>query len=214
MPICGYNAGDKPVRRMWYKITPKGIESFTKVFTDTLASEYGGKWRRFADTLKEQVGPEAPTDSTLRELATVEGASRARSSTIRPLDGALRIPLTRQYYSSKELAWMVAGEFPVRFYESDPHGGFSAALLQEMAVRGHALEHAAGLLKMTRDRLERIVAMNGKPIDGHEYFDIINYYSSDPVDQRHLAELLGARVGPPPTEQSNGHTNGKARAVK
>lgn len=214
MPVCGYNAGDIPVRRMWYKITPSGIKNFTRVFADTLASEYGGKWRRFADALKEQVGTGAPTDSTLRELATVSGASGARSRTVRSLDGAIRVPLTRQYYSSEELAWMVAGEFPVRFCESDPHGGFSAALLQEMAARGHTMEHTTGLINMPLDRLERIIAMNGKPLYGHEYFDIINYYSSAPDDQRHLAALLGARVVAQSTEQSNGHANGKARASK
>lgn len=198
---------------MWYKITPDGIENFTRVFADTLGSEYGGKWRRFSDTLKQQVGPSAPTDSTLRELATIDGASRAKSGTIRPLDGALRIPLTRLYYSAKELAWMVAGEFPVRFYENEPHGAFSAALLQEMAVRGHSVESVAGTLKMPVDRLIRIIALNGKPLHGHEYFDVINYYSSDPVDQRHLATLLGAKIdNAAQTRQSAGKKNGKANA--
>lgn len=197
---------------MWYKVTPKGLENFTKVFTDTLASEYGGKWRTFAKALKVQAGEGAPTDSTLKELATIEGAERAKASTIRPLDGALRIPLTRQYYSAKELAWMVAGEFPVRFYESDPHGGFSAALLQEIATRGHALERAAGELGISLDRLERIIAMNGKPLKGEEYFDFLVYYSSDTKQQRHLATLLGAPIEEPaPSEtKKNGHQNGKA----
>jgi hypothetical protein len=198
---------------MWYKVEPFGIENFTKVFMNTLASEYGGKWRPFADALREQVGASAPTDTTLRELATIEGAARAKSSTIRPLDGALRIPLTRQYFSAKELAWMVAGEFPVRFHESDPRGAFATALLQEMSVRGHSFEQAAGLLKMPVDRLERIIALNGKPLDGHEYFDIVNYYSSDSTEQRYLTSLLGVQIDKPsPEKEENGKKNGKAHA--